>query len=242
MYTSEKTRAIALKAIRYGESSLIVKLITEDLGLQSFIIKGALKKGAKIRSALFQPLTLLSIVRNKGKGELAYLKEAGVEYSFQTIPFDINKNAIVLFLCELITKSIQDSETDIELFGFIFDSLIHLDEAEENYADFPLKFAIELSRLLGFAPNTNDYKEGHVFDLNEGHYCNSSTNIIFPIEGECNKVFKELCDTSIFDDIRLGISNEVRRKMLGYIITYYRLHVNGFKEMNSNEILRTILQ
>ena len=30
--------------------------------------------------------------------------------------------------------------------------------------------------------------------------------------------------------------------MLGYIITYYRLHVNGFKEMNSNEILRTILQ
>lgn len=242
MDTNDKTRAIALKAIRYSESSLIVKLLTEDNGLQSFIIKGALKKGAKIRPALFQPLTLLSIVRTKSKGELSYLKEAGVEHYYQTIPFDINKSAIVLFLCELISKSIQESETDIELFNFIFDSMIHLDEAEENYADFPLRFAIELSRLLGFAPNTNDYKEGYVFDLNEGHYFINSTNIIFPIEGECNKVFKELCDTNIFDNTMLGISNETRRRMLGYVITYYRLHVNGFKEMNSNEILRTILQ
>ncbi|MGN0032702.1 MAG: DNA repair protein RecO [Candidatus Limimorpha sp.] len=242
MDTTDKTRAIALKGIRYGESSLIVKLLTEDIGLQSFIIKGALKKGSRIRSALFQPLTLLSIVRSKSKGELAYLKEVGVEYTYQNIPFNINKNTIVLFICELLSKSIQESEKDVELFNFIYDSLIHLDKAETNYVDFPLKFAIELSRYLGFAPNTNDYKEGYVFDLNEGSYCRNAMGIVFPIEGECNKIFKELCNTNIFDDISLNIRNDVRRKLLEYVITYYKLHVNGFNDMNSNEILRTILQ
>ena len=149
----DKTRAIVLKAIKYGDNSLIVKLLTEQNGLQSFIIKGTYNKNAKIRAALFQPLTLLDIVSAKSRGDLSYLKEASVEYSYQTIPFNINKNAIVLFLCELLSKSIQEGETDLELFDFIHHSLIHLDELESNYADYPLKFALELSHFLGFSPN-----------------------------------------------------------------------------------------
>ena len=147
MDNSDKTRAIVLKAIRYGDNSLIVKMLTEQNGLQSFIVKGAFNKNAKIRTALFQPLTLLEIVSAKSHGDLGYLKEAGIEYAYQDIPININKNAIVLFTCELLSKAIQDSETDTELFEFIHHSLMHLDNAATNYADFPLKFAIELSRF-----------------------------------------------------------------------------------------------
>ena len=120
MDSTDKTRAIVIKAIKYGDNSLIVKLLTEENGLRSFMIKGAFNKTAKIRAALFQPLTLLDVTCADTHGELGYLKEASVQYPYKSIPYEINKNAIVLFVCEMLSKSIQDSETDTELFGFIF--------------------------------------------------------------------------------------------------------------------------
>ena len=53
------TSAIVLKAIKYGETSLIVKCYTATNGPVSYIVKGARssqKKGMKM--AYFQPLTL----------------------------------------------------------------------------------------------------------------------------------------------------------------------------------------
>ena len=72
MDSSDKTRAIVFKAIRYGDNSLIVKLLTEQNGLRSFMVKGVFNRNAKIRAALFQPLTLLDVVCAKSRGELGY--------------------------------------------------------------------------------------------------------------------------------------------------------------------------
>ena len=242
MNSTDKTRAIVIKAIRYGDNSLIVKLLTEQNGLQSFMIKGAFNKTAKIRAALFQPLTLLDIVSGNSNGELGYLKEANIEYAYKSIPFEINKNAIVLFTCELLSKSIQDSETDLELFGFIHNALTHLDAADSNYADFPLKFALELSRYLGFSPNTIGYKEGYIFDLEDGCFRHDGGNSVYVIDNKTSELFYRLCCADIFDDTTLNLRNPERRQLLDNVISYYKLHVSGFNEINSTDILKTILQ
>ena len=242
MVINDKTRAIVLRAIRYGDNSLVVKLLTEQNGLQSFMVKGAFNKTAKIRAALFQPLTLLDIVCANSHGDLGYLKEANVEYAYQSIPFDINKNAIVLYLCELLSKSIQDSETDTELFGFIHHALTHLDAMETNYADFPLKFSIELSRFLGFSPNTNNYKEGFIFDLEEGCFRHDGIGSVYLIDNQQSKLFYNLCKDGLFDKNNICLKSGERRQLLETVITYYKLHVSGFNEIKSAEILKTVLQ
>lgn len=242
MNNPDKTRAIVLKAIKYGDNSLIVKLLTEQNGLQSFMIKGAYNKNAKIRAALFQPLTLLDIVSAKSHGDLSYLKEASVEYSYQTIPFIINKNAIVLFLCELLSKSIQDSETDLELFEFVHHSLTQLDKHENNYADYPLKFSMELSHYLGFSPNLSGYKPGFVFDLEEGCFRHDGSGITYIIDNQLSATFYKLCKCSIFDDYCLNLTNTERRQLLDVVITYYKMHIGGFNDMKSTDILKTVLQ
>lgn len=242
MNSTDKTRAIVLKSTKYGDNSLIVNLLTEQNGLQSFMIKGAFNKTAKIRAALFQPLTLLDIISASTRGELGYLKEASVEYAYKSIPFDINKNAIVLFTCELLSKSIQDSETDLELFGFIHDTLRVLDTAESNYADFPLKFSIELSRHLGFSPNDNGYKPGYIFDLEEGFFRHDGGDSIYVIDYKMSEAFYRLCRTNIFEDTDLQLRNTERRQLLDAVISYYKLHVSGFNEIKSCEILKTVLQ
>lgn len=242
MDSSDKTRAIVLKAIRYGDNSLIVKLLTEQNGLRSFMIKGAFNKNAKIRAALFQPLTLLDIVSAKSRGDLGYLREAGIEYAYQDIPNNINKNAIILFICELLSKTIQETETDLELFDFIHQALTYLDEMEGNIADFPLKFAMELSRYLGFSPNISGYQPGFIFDLEEGCFRHDAGSIIYFIDNQSSALYYKLAETNIFDDVCLNFTNAERRQLLEAVITYYKLHVSGFNDMNSTDILKTVLQ
>lgn len=239
---TEKTRAIVIKAIRYGDNSLIVKLLTEQQGLQSFMIKGAYNKNAKIRAALFQPLTLLDIVSANSHGDLGYLKEASVEFTYKDIPINILKNTIVLFICELLSKTIQESETDLELFDFIHNAMTHLDESTDNYADYPLKFAVELSRFLGFSPNTSTFKQGYAFDLEEGVYRHDTDSCTYYIDSQLSEPFHKLCCHNIFADIHLNLTNSERRQLLESMMTYYKLHISGLNEMKSAEILKTVLQ
>lgn len=239
---ADKTRAIVIKAIRYGDNNLIVKLLTEQNGLQSFMVKGAYNKNAKIRAALFQPLTLLEIVAAKSRGELGYLREAGVEYAYQDIPNNINKNAIVLFLCELLSKTIQESETDLELFTFIHDALTHLDEMTSNCSDFPLKFVVKLTDFLGFAPNINSYKQNFIFDLDEGRFLHDGTTATYVIDKRQSELLHTLCVNEVTEDYCLNITNQERRQLLEAVISYYKLHVSGFNEMKSTEILKAVLQ
>ena len=241
MDSSDKTRAIVLKAIRYGDNSLIVKLLTEQNGLQSFMVKGAFNKSAKIRAALFQPLTLLDVVCAKSRGELGYLKEAGIEKAYHDIPVNITKNTIVLFVCELLSKTIQESETDLELFGFVHQALTHLDEMSGNCADFPLKFAIKTTDFLGFSPNINSYQPGFIFDLEEGCFRHDNTGCIYSIDNQLSEVLFRICQKDFFEESGLNLKNAERRQLLEAVINYYKLHVSGFNEMNSIEILKTVL-
>ena len=42
-----KSRAIPLHYVKLGESSIIAKILTEEIGLQSFIVKKGVKKRLK---------------------------------------------------------------------------------------------------------------------------------------------------------------------------------------------------
>lgn len=57
-----KTRGIVLNFIKFRETSIIVRMYTEQLGLQSYIINSVRKKAPGSRMALFQPFTLLDLV------------------------------------------------------------------------------------------------------------------------------------------------------------------------------------
>ncbi|VAV86332.1 DNA recombination and repair protein RecO, partial [hydrothermal vent metagenome] len=54
------TKAIVLSKIRYKDYDLIIKCYTKDFGVQTYLIKNALKtKKGKFKPAYFQPLSIL---------------------------------------------------------------------------------------------------------------------------------------------------------------------------------------
>jgi len=164
-------QGIVLQSIRYGDTSLIVKVFTRSLGLRSYMVKGAFNRNSKNRAALFQNLHLINYVEasRPNKGSLGYLKDVQLSTVYQSIPFMMNKSAILMYVSELLSKTIIEQEQNEVMFDFIVRSLLWLDLVEQDYANFPLFFTLELTRHLGFYPKAN-HETGYCFDMMEGSF------------------------------------------------------------------------
>ena len=121
-----KTKGIVLRTVKYGETSLVVTMFTETLGLQSYLVNGVrtpTKKGTA-KANLFQPAAILDLVayHNEFKN-LQRLKEFKWAHLYQHIFSVVRKNAVALFMIELLTKSLKQPEANAELFYFVEDLL-----------------------------------------------------------------------------------------------------------------------
>ena len=118
--------------------------------MQSYIVNSVRSKKARTKIALFQSLTLLDLVvyHNKRK-EINRISEIKCSINSQTIPFNIKKTSIALFLTELLNKTLHEEEENTQLFEFLNESIRILDSLSEKYENFHLHFMLLLSRYLG---------------------------------------------------------------------------------------------
>jgi DNA repair protein RecO (recombination protein O) len=238
------TRGIVFRQTKYSDSSLVVRILTEEMGLRSYIVKGARGPKSKMKTSLFQPLTLLELVASqKEKADLQHIREVRVAYPYQTIHLDIRKSSIILFLNELLYKSIQEEAVNPELFHYIFDHLILLDQTTENPANFHLLFVIHLTKNLGFYPHGSYLNENTVFDLTEGQFLQAEA---LPadnfITGSNCAWFSKLLATSPDKFYSVAVPSPVRAELLEKILRYYHLHLPLTGEFKSHIVLHDVLQ
>ncbi|MGO4919404.1 DNA repair protein RecO [Maribacter spongiicola] len=233
------TKAIVFSALKYGDTSLIVKAYTASDGIKSYLLRGVLasKKG-KLKSAYFQPLTQLEIVANhKNKGTLETLKEAKVFYHYQTLYADMAKNAMTLFLAELLGNSIREEERNEDMFDFLEASLQWLDMNKE-VANFHLYFMLSLTRFLGFYPDVYQIDKPY-FDLLEGEFVAAeSLNPI--LRGENIYHFKTLLGTNFDVMHTVKMKKSSRQELLKSLILYFELHLQGFRKPKSLAVLNEV--
>ncbi len=238
----ESTKGIVFQSVKYSETSIIVKILTESRGIQSYIIKGVRSKKAKIKTALFQPLQLLEITANHRENkDLNFLKEARVSFAYQSIPFDMQKRSVLMFLTEVLVRSIKEESANQTLFDWLWKSLIWYDLAASPGADFHLVFLIQMSKFLGFYPKNPERASGY-FDLQEGVFINSEPPHPHYISGVFTEMFHQLLLTSFNSLGNLSFTSGQRRKLLNTLITYYQLHLTGFGELKSLEVLQQLFE
>ncbi len=233
------TKAIVLSTIKYGDTSLIVRCFTLKEGLKSYMIKGVLnsKKG-RLKPVYFQPLTQLNIEANhNNKGNLNSVKEVNISNLYKTIYTNTFKQTIVLFLSEVLTNSIREEEKNKQLFYFLEKSFNWLD-ANDEISNFHLIFLLNLTRFLGFYPDIlNPYKVG--FNLIEGCFTEltSEKELIY---GNELLQFKKILGID-FDDVNTVLFNKKeRQQVLRIIIRYFELHLGGFKNIKSLDVIETV--
>jgi len=230
------TEAIVLNYIKYSETSIIVKCLTESDGLKSYLIKGirSIKKKT-INIGFFQPLTILEIDANhRNKGTLENIRSVKIIEPYKTIHIDILKNTIVLFLSEILSRSIKEEEENKSLYNFIKFSMIWLDSSE-NYMNFHIHFIIKLFKHLGVSPDTS-LIELSSFDIINSVFCNPSKSQ-YCIQGSVIKHFKEFLGTD-FDTKLSNIDSSIKRKeLLEFLMKYMQLHLPEFKRPLSLNIM-----
>ena len=241
-----KTRGIVLRTVKYGETSIIVTLFTELFGVQSYLVNGvrsSSKKGTG-KANLFQPSAMLDLVvyHNELK-HLNRIKEFKWNYLYQHILSDVRKNAVALFMVELLTKCLKQPEGNPELFDFTEDSFLQLDKSNNAImANLPLFFALHLTHFFGFRM-TDDYSpEKSYLDMNEGGFVSAQPDHPHFLEDKQAAVTSQLLKVMQPEELGdIKLNHDFRRNLLYLYETYYALHIPDFGTMKSLPVLREVL-
>ena len=239
----DKIQGIVLQSIRYGDSSLIVKVFTRNYGLKSYMVKGALNRNSQNRVALFQNLNLINYigVEKANRGTLGYMKDVQLSFVYQSLPLVMNKSAIMMYVSELLSKTITEQEQNEALYDFVVRSLQWLDLVEKDYANFPLFFTLELTRHLGFYPKSNR-KDGYCFDMMEGSFVPDYPLHPYYFDVESAALLSRLLDVGIDEACGLPLRVSHRRELLDNLIVFMRLHAPVRKDFQSHEVLKLVLE
>jgi DNA repair protein RecO (recombination protein O) len=237
-----KTRGIVFRVVKYGETSVITDIYTEERGLQSYILNSVRAKKPKFHSGLVQVMSLVEMVAYAREGkELQHVKEFRSAYPFQSIPFDVIKGAVGTFMVELAQKTIKESEANAELFHFLYEIFVYLDKTEHNIANTHLSFMVKLCAFLGILPEHNGENVNTYFDLKEGTFVNEvplHPNFMGQLQSRYLQTFMEIP----FDESHtIPMKGEDRRQFVQQMIKYYELHIPNFHELKAFAVLQMVM-
>ncbi len=243
---THKTRAIILRAVKYGETSFVVTALTELFGLQSYMVKGvrtASKKGHG-RAVMFQPGALLEMVvyHNEHKN-LQFIKEYQWAEVYQHLFSGVIKNAVAMFMVELLLKTVKQPEENPDLYHFCEDSFLALDNSTGTVtANFALFFALHLPSLMGFQLTDNYSAENHILDLQAGTFSGAMPEhpgyVAHPHSGVISQLLKARIPA---DTATVLLNRDTRQQLLQHMEAYYALHHSQFGRLNTLMVLHEVL-
>ncbi|MCZ6899851.1 MAG: DNA repair protein RecO [Bacteroidetes bacterium] len=225
-----KTRGIVLNYIKYGDSSIIVKIYTEAFGLQTYIINGIRKPRSKWNMAYFQTLTLLHlVVYHKKNGGINRISEVSYLGQSSILPSQVKKIAMALFLSEVLSKSLKEETGNKIQFQFLYSSIKMFYDLESDYESFHLQFLMKFSKYLGFEPH-------------------SAQVVISEMDASPTNIVVSKRDLEFIENLRLlpydnppKMNNQNRRSVLNVILAFYSLHMGTFGHFKSHQILKEVL-
>lgn len=251
-----KTEAVVLSAMKYGDTSKIVRLYTRDFGRISVIAKGARGSKSKFRSALEPMNHVAAVIYKNNNRELQLLSQCDVLQSFPHLSEDLERMSVGMTAVELVSLATHEEEPHEELFRLLLDLLHNAAHATKNGTVALYFFETRLADLLGFKPD---------FDVCPACGARLSTETpdgrkvkITPsgvLCGECAlygsgqavsagtlKVLQRLqvldsCDAAMTLTLSNSIDEEVRQALRHHLQT----HIEGFRDLRSERVFSALL-
>ncbi len=246
MANTHNTKAIILKAVPYGDTSLIVTAFTELYGVQSYLVKGVRKstKNQAAKAVYFQPAALLDmVVYHNPLKALNYIKEYKWAVVYQDVYHNVVKNAIAQYCIELLLKCLKQPDDNPELYYFVEDVLQALDAAQGIVlSNMPIYFALQLPNILG-VQIIDDYTDAnHILDLKDGCYTHTNPAHQYVVGMPYSKLisdYSKALQPSHLQDIQCN--GATRSIILDALETFYKLHISDFGTIKTLPILRAII-
>lgn len=212
------TRLIILNTTKVGERSLVLHALSPDWGRRSFI--ASVPKGGGM--ALFQPLTILDAeVRENPRSELWRVHALSASHPLAGIRTSAAKNAMTLFMSEVLYRTVRDGAREDGLFEWCERSILTLDALQGDYANYHLRFLLEFAAALGFSPALED---------------------LMPFAGERLGEVKALLQSDFGACMLIPLSGETRSEIAEILLRYLGYHTETRIEARSLRVLRELFR
>lgn len=239
----QKTRGIILHALNYSDKYAIVHIYTEQWGRVSYLVSRQRGKKTAVSRAVFMPLSVVEMdVIHQNKRDIQRLKEVRAVLQPTSMAMHPAKNAIGLFLAEVMYRVLNEKEGNAAFFDFLVRSIRWFEENEQGIANFHLIFLMHLPRFYGLFPNTERYTKHSYFDLlnaefvsevpQHNHFLNTDEALVF------YRLLKMTYETSEL----YAFSRHERVAIIHRILEYYRLHLPDFPEIKSLAVMQSLFE
>lgn len=230
----QKTNGIIINSLKYGDNSLIIKVLDNKDQVQSLFVRSRKKY-----PSLQIPLLKVEVLYRQEESKSLYtVKEISIVQPYVSIPVNPGKGAQVFFIQEILSMVTKEPGYSPGIYSFVSELLEDIDK-QENRSDFHILFLAKLSGFLGFFPGNIELVDPTGFDLQEGLFLSGvnygAVNHIVP--QETTKAIQ-----SYFQGRSPAVSKINRNRILDELIKYYMIHFEGFREPKSIEVLRLLFQ
>ena len=213
-----RTRLIILNTTKIGERSLVLHALSPDWGRRSFIT--SVPKGG--RMALFQPLGILDAeVTENPRSELWRAHGLSARHPLAGIRTSPAKNAMTLFMSEVLYRTVRDGAREEGLFEWCERAVLTLDALPGDYANYHLRFLLELAVTLGFAPSAED---------------------LAPFAGPHLKEICALLQGDFGACMLVPLSGEIRSEIAEILLRYLSFHAETQINVRSLRVLRELFR
>lgn len=238
---SYKARGVVLHTVRYGDSGLVVYLYTDVHGRQTYLVQGVRSSRSKgNKAALFQPMFLLEYEGVEPRhGEMHRMKDIAAAVPLSSIPFEVRKSTIALFMAEVLYRLVRESEANPHLFSFIEQAVQALDLLEDGTANFHLWFLVKLSYFLGFYPG-NGWSEGDFFDIMRGEFVMLPPTHHMMMEREEARLLGALMEVRVEELGSIALNRGQRVAFLNALLAFIGYHADTIHSVRSIDILKEV--
>ena len=232
-----KTNGIVIKTIKYGDSSAITKIFTEEFGLLGYHIPSLFKNKGTIKPSHLQALNCVEFSFNFSTAKNLYtIKDLTCHFHFNNSQF--SQQAYYNVISELIGQTLKEHEQNQSLFRYLFDHLVPSLNAHTGFWQLPTAM-LQILYHYGCAPNTEAYETDAVLDLQDGIFSNSFRQIKYTASPKVSNVIYNILAHGSDNLEQDGV---LRHQTIEALISYYQLHINENFDLRSREVLWQVMK
>ena len=161
---------------------------------------------------------------------------------YVNIPFDQVKLSVAFFIAEFLSMATRAEQQDAPLYDFLEQSLLWYDATDGATANFHIMLMMKISLFLGFYPDVESYSEGSYFDLRAGNFSAEvpcHRDFLRPQESRTMLLLMRMSPANMHV---FRFSQAERNIATDFMLRFYSLHIPGFHEPQSWNVLKEIFR
>lgn len=213
---THKTQLLILAVTKMGEKSLILHTLSGEWGRRGFLVSVGKGNGM----ALYQPMNILDaeVVENP-KSDLWRLRSLQAVHPLAGIRGNIRKNSITMFMGEVLFRMLHEGADEDGLFEWCCRSVMTLDALKDDFANYHLRWLLELASVLGFSP---------------------SAEALSPFAGDRLSEILQLLSKDFTGCMMIPLNGPTRNEIAQILLQYIGFHAEINLEIKSLVVLREL--